>query len=55
VFNVITFNVGSSFPAKANRSVVFPELGGPKSNAILKRTKLKHVILVQELLREINE
>lgn len=25
----------SSFPAKANNNVVFPELGGPKSNVIL--------------------
>jgi len=56
LLNVPTFNFGSSFPAKANRSVVFPELGGPKSNVILKRTNLKHLILVQEALeREINE
>ena len=55
-FNVLTFNFGSSFPAKANRSVVFPELGGPKSNVILKRTKLKHVIiLIKDVQREINE
>jgi hypothetical protein len=32
---LITFKLGSTFPAKAKRSVVFPELGGPKSNVIL--------------------
>lgn len=32
---LLTFNSGSSFPAKASNSVVFPELGGPKSSVIL--------------------
>lgn len=31
----LTFRSESSFPARANSSVVFPELGGPKSNVIL--------------------
>jgi len=39
LINVLTFNFWSSFLAKANRSVVFPELGGPKSNVILKEKK----------------
>lgn len=30
-----TLRLGSSFPAKASSNVVFPELGGPKSNVIL--------------------
>lgn len=33
-----TLRSGSSFPAKANNNVVFPELGGPKSNVILQIT-----------------
>jgi len=54
VTKIITFSFGSSFPAKANRSVVFPELGGPKSNVILKNKKRKNrVILV--LQRDIND
>lgn len=32
---VFTLRVGSSFPDKAKRRVVFPELGGPKSRVIL--------------------
>jgi len=39
-----TFNFGSSLAARANNSVVFPELGGPKSNVILNRRKWKHYI-----------
>ena len=35
---VFTFRSGSSFPDKANKSVVFPELGGPNSNVILQNT-----------------
>ena len=35
---IFTFRSGSSFPAKANKSVVFPELGGPNSNVILQNT-----------------
>ena len=34
-----TFRSGSSSPARANKSVVFPELGGPKSNVILCETQ----------------
>lgn len=30
-----TSRAGSSFPANASNNVVFPELGGPKSNVIL--------------------
>jgi len=32
---LFTLRSGSSCPARAKRSVVFPELGGPKSNVIL--------------------
>jgi hypothetical protein len=35
---LFTFKFGSSFPAKANKSVVFPELGGPNSNDNLENT-----------------
>lgn len=30
-----TFKVGSNFPARANKSVVFPEDGGPSKRVIL--------------------
>lgn len=50
LINVLTFNFGSSFAAKASKSVVFPELGGPKSNAILNRRKWEHYILVLKAL-----
>jgi hypothetical protein len=33
--HIATFRLGSSFPANANNSVVFPELGGPKSKVNL--------------------
>jgi len=42
LFDGPTFNFGSSLAAKANNSVVFPELGGPKSNVILNRRKWRH-------------
>ena len=35
--SILTLRSLSSFPAKAKSSVVFPELGGPKSNVILPR------------------
>jgi len=42
LFDAPTFNFGSSLAANANNSVVFLELGGPKSNVILNRKKWKH-------------
>jgi hypothetical protein len=33
---------GSSLPARAKRSVVFPEPGGPKSNVILRNAMIKY-------------
>lgn len=38
VGRLLTCRSDPSFPAKAKRRVVFPELGGPKSNAILQET-----------------
>ena len=38
VISLFTFKFGSSFPAKANKSVVFPELGRPYSNDNLENT-----------------
>lgn len=35
--SVLTFRLLSSFPARASISVVFPELGGPRSRVILQR------------------
>ncbi|KAK2987375.1 hypothetical protein RJ640_007062 [Escallonia rubra] len=34
----------ASFPAKARSNVVFPELGGPKSNAILQKSDQRYGI-----------
>lgn len=34
-FRISTFRSRPSFPANANKRVVFPEFGGPKSNVIL--------------------
>lgn len=39
VLGKLTFKVGSSFPAKASNKVVFPELGGPRSNVILQASQ----------------
>ena len=43
-----TFRLGSSFPAKANKRVVFPEPGGPNSNVILQKENI-HKILSMDL------
>ena len=35
-----TFRLGSSLPANANKRVVFPELGGPKSKVNLQKKNM---------------
>jgi hypothetical protein len=37
----VTFSWGSSLPARANKSVDFPDEGGPSNNVILPPQKLK--------------